>query len=337
MMRDLAGKVGLLLGSSVATVVLAEGILRVTGFAFSIAPESVEFGWPDPVVLKQYYAGDPDLFWVIKDYESRRSRYRAGQPDIVFMGDSCTEFSEYPRLLVNRLRADHPEREIIGLELAVGGWSSFQGLQQMQRDVVPLAPRVVTVYYGWNDHWIGFGIEDKEVYRLTRWPLARFREARLAQLAFKGRLALAIRRTGDPPRRVSVLDFRENLRRIVALAHQHDIVPVLLTAPTSHRPGREPDKLGERWLLDRRELVPLHREYVAAVREVAKSEDAVLCDLAARFDELPDERRGDFFWDDGIHFSWEGTLKTSEFLHDCFQESDTLRAFWEHPRPSARR
>ncbi len=299
------------------------------GFSFQIAPEAVEFGWPDPVVLKEHYAGDPDLFWVLKDYDLRLRRFAPGSPDIVFMGDSCTEFSDYPRLLVERLEADHPGRDISGLKLAVGGWSSFQGLEQMKRDVVSLGPEVVTLYYGWNDHWIGFGVEDKDVHRITRWPLARFRELRLVQLAFKGRLALLARRSGDPPKRVTPDDFRENLRQIVALARRHGIVPVLLTAPTSHRPGSEPELVWERWLRDPRELVPLHREYLAIVREVAESERAPLCDLAEEFDVVPPERRGGYFWDDGIHLSWEGTRKVAELLYECFRETEELRGIWD--------
>ena len=336
-MRQLAVKIALLAVSAVAALALAEGILRAAGFAFEITPEAVEFGWPDPVVLKEHYAGDPDLFWVLKDYDLRLRRFAPGELDLVFMGDSCTEFSDHPRLLVERLSADHPGREIVGLKLAVGGWSSFQGLQQMRRDVVSLRPKVVTVQYGWNDHWIGFGAEDKEVHRLTRWPAARFREARLAQLVFKGRLAWLARRSGDPPKRVSASDFRGNLRQIVALARQHGILPVLLTAPTSHRSGSEPSRLGERWLRDRRELVPLHQAYVAMVREVAESERTVLCDLAAEFEEVPEERRGEHFWDDGIHLSWEGTRKVSELLYQCFRRSEELRGVWDRPEPTARR
>jgi len=335
-MRQLAIKISLLVVSVVAALALGEGILRAAGFAFGIAPEAVEFGWPDPVVLKEHYAGDPDLFWVLKDYDSRLRRYPPGRLDIVFMGDSCTEFSDYPRLLVERLAADHPEREIAALKLAVGGWSSFQGLQQMKRDIVSLDPRVVTVYYGWNDHWIGFGVEDKQVHRLTRWPGERFRELRLAQLVFKGRLALLARRSGDPPKRVSPSDFRGNLLEIVALARQHGIVPVLLTAPTSHQTGSEPARLGERWLRDRRELVPLHRAYVAIVREVAESERVILCDLAAKFDEVPQEQRGAYFWDDGIHLSWKGTRKVSELLYECFRDAEELRDIWDGPEPTVR-
>jgi lysophospholipase L1-like esterase len=336
-MRQAAVKIALLAASVVAALALAEGILRAAGFAFEITPQAVEFGWPDPVVLKEHYAGDPDLFWVLKDYDLRLRRFAPGELDLVFMGDSCTEFSEYPRLLLERLRADHPEREIVGLKLAVGGWSSYQGLEQMRRDVVSLRPGAVAVQYGWNDHWIGFGVEDKEVHRLTRWPVARFREARLAQLVFKARLAWRARRSGDPPKRVSASDFEGNLREIVGLARQHGIVPVLLTAPTSHRPGREPAGVGERWLRDRRELVPLHRAYAAIVRRVAESERAVLCDLAAAFDGVPEEQRDEHFWDDGIHLSWEGTRKVSELLYDCFRRSEELRALWDLPEPAASR
>ena len=335
-MRQLLAKIGLLAVSVLAALALCEGILRAAGFAFEIAPQAVEFGWPDPVVLKEHYAGDPDLFWVPKDYDSRLRRHAPGSVDIVFMGDSCTEFSDYSRLLVERLGADHPEREIRGLELAVGGWSSFQGLQQMKRDIVSLSPRVVTVYYGWNDHWIGFGVEDEQVHRLTRWPRGRLRELRLAQLVFKTRLAMLAPRSGDLPKRVSASDFRENLRQIVALARQHGIVPVLLTAPTSQRPGAEPARLGERWLQDRRELVPLHQTYVAMVREVAASERVVLCDLAAKFEEVPRGRRGAHFWDDGIHLSREGTRKVSELLYGCFREAEELRRIWNGPEPTAR-
>ena len=328
-MRQLALKICLLALSLLAALVLGEGVLRAGGFAFQIAPEAVEFGWPDPVVLKEHYTGDPDVFWVLKDYDLRLHRHAPESPDIVFMGDSCTEFSDFPQLLVERLNADHPEREIAGLKMAVGGWSSFQGLQQMKRDIVSVGPRVVTVYYGWNDHWIGYGVEDKQVHRLTRWPRGRFRELRLAQLLFKSRLALLARRSADPPKRVSASDFLGNLRQIVALAREHGIVPVLLTAPTSHQSGAEPAKLGERWLRDRRELVPLHQRYVTMVREIAKSERASLCDLAAKFEEVPRDQRGAYFWDDGIHLSREGSRKVSELLYECFREAEELRGIWD--------
>jgi hypothetical protein len=49
----------------------------------------------------------------------------------------------------------------------VGGYTTYQGLRQLERDVATLHPVIATFYYGWNDHWIGFGIEDRDVARRT--------------------------------------------------------------------------------------------------------------------------------------------------------------------------
>ena len=38
-----------------------------------------------------------------------------------------------------------------------------KGLQQMRADVVRIKPKVVTIFFGWNDHWFGFGIADKDI------------------------------------------------------------------------------------------------------------------------------------------------------------------------------
>jgi hypothetical protein len=73
------------------------------------------------------------------------------------------------------------------------------------------------------------------------------------------------------------------------------------------------------------------------VREVAASERAVLCDLAAKFEEVPRGQRGAHFWDDGIHLSRAGTRKVSELLHGCFREKEELRRIWDGPEPTARR
>ena len=203
------------------------------------------------------------------------------------MGDSCTEFSDYPRLLVERLSADHPEREIVGLKLAVGGWSSFQGLQQMKRDVVSLRPRVVTLYYGWNDHWIGFGVEDKEVLPSHQMATADDFASSAGSADLQGSAGPA----GASERRSSQASHRERLPRESAA----DRGP---GASARHRAGaldgshlasvrQRARQTGGAMARDRRELVPLHRAYVAIVRELAESERAILCDLAAKFDEVP--------------------------------------------------
>ena len=199
----------------------------------------------------------------------------------------------------------------------------------MKRDVAALKPKVVTIYFGWNDHWMGFGVEDKTAARLTASPhLMRLQELRLVQLASR----FIVSREGDAarsgedarPERVSLQDFRSHLEKMVDVARENDIAPVLITAPTSHRPGEEPEYLSERWLEDVSELVPLHQRYVEVVRDVAREKGAVLLDLAGIFGSFPRASLEPFMKEDGIHFTDDGSVAVGRLLHRCLAENDLL-------------
>jgi lysophospholipase L1-like esterase len=194
----------------------------------------------------------------------------------------------------------------------------------MRRDVVRLEPRVVTIYYGWNDHWCTFGIEDKEIHGFDlEHPLvwtaisARSRVAQLVNLVlfsrnFEGKTARE---------RVPLEDFRGNLREIVRIARAHSIVPVLLTAPSAHQRGQEPSVLTRRWLSDLTELIPLHEAYVEAVRDVALEDDVDLVDLYALFRGLGREELAESFTADGIHPTDAGSRRIAQYLYDYFEET----------------
>jgi lysophospholipase L1-like esterase len=311
----------MLVVSLVAAGVAAELVLRWIGFSFSLAPERVEFGWPDPTILENTFVPDPDLFWVPPGYAQNLAILRKQRPDIAFLGDSCTQYSSYPARLVERIQADHPAANLVGARLGVGGWTTHQGLKQLVRDVLPLEPRVASFYFGWNDHWVGFGIEDKEINRVGTGRI------RLGQLLLKTRLALQNRLRANRPLRVSLDDFRGNLREMVERSRASGVVPVLVTAPTSHREGRDPEMVSERFLADRSQLVPLHNSYVSAVRDVAAETDSILCDLAAFFDGQPAAaRRLRYFYVDGIHLRPPGDEKAAGFLYDCFRSQPEIRA-----------
>jgi len=327
--RKIAPQLALLAVSLLAALALCELVLRAIGFRFDLAPERVEFGWPDPITMKNLYLGDPDLFWVPKDYVDNLESIRQARADLLFLGDSCTEFSYYPNFFMRQLIERHPERRVVARRMGVGGWSSYQGLQQLRRDVIPLAPRFVTLYFGWNDHWIGFGVRDSEIPGLRRAVFPGLERSRLWQLFFKARLALRHREAGDTPTRVSPDEFRLHLQQMVRIARAAGIVPVLLTAPAAHEPGREPEQLRGRFLPDLAELVPIHQRYVSIVREVARDEGAPLCDLEAQFAKIPIERRRRFFRNDGIHTLLLGDQKLAQFLLACFEAQPRLRALWE--------
>src|SRR5262245_22209479 len=149
------------------------------GFQFSRYPV-VQFGWPDPVTMRNQYRSDPLVFWVPRDYAERLARAGTEHPAIVFMGDSCTEFGKYPAMTLENLASRRPDLST-GVALGVGGWSSEQGRNQLVRDVLPLHPRIVTIYFGWNDHWMALGAPDSKIPGPLL-PDAITESSRLAQL-----------------------------------------------------------------------------------------------------------------------------------------------------------
>ncbi len=285
--------------------------LRLFDFEFALGPPKVEFGWPDPVTMKADFLVDPDVLWVPREYPAHVAAARGLRPSMVFMGDSCTRRGEFDEELASMAEARNPAQAFRFVNVGVSGWSSWSGLQQLQRDVLPIQPKAITIYYGWNDHWQNFGLEDKDAARFLGKPSG----FRIAQLANKARLAVdAALRGPAGPYRVSLTDFRANLRGMVRIARDNGIVPILLTAPTSHRQGREPAYLAERWLTDLEALVPLHRSYVQAVRDVAATEGAPLVDLYQAFNQLDDKTLARLFRGDGIHLNAEGSRKVAELI-----------------------
>ena len=300
-------------------LILIELGLRLFGFQFTLEPPKVEFGWPDPAELENKLLADPDLLWVYPEYPSKIDAAQNQQPSIVFMGDSCTYFGKYDDKLQSIIAERHPDSDFTYVNLGVPGWSSYSGLQQLQRDVLSIQPQAITIYYGWNDHWNYFGLQDKDAARFlnpeSNSPLSTsLSRLRIAQLTNKAFLALQQRSAVPDQARVSLDDFRANLRQMVRIARANDIIPILLTAPTSHQLGQEPAYLADRWLTNIEDLVPLHQQYVQAVRAVAAAENAPLIDLYQEFNQLPQPDLVRLFQEDGIHLQAAGDQMIAEII-----------------------
>lgn len=300
-------------------LILIELGLRLFGFQFTLEPPKVEFGWPNPFALENEYLPDPDLLWVHPQYAARVATAQDQRPSIVFMGDSVTYYGKYDDKLQSIIAERHTGSDFTYVNLAVTGWSSYSGLQQLQRDVLPIRPRAITIYYGWNDHWNYFGLQDKDAARFLNpesdSPLsAALSRLRTAQLINKAFLALSQRSAAPDQARVSLDDFRANLRQMVRIARANDIIPILLTAPTSHQLGQEPAYLADRWLTNIEDLVPLHQQYAQAVRAVADAENAPLIDLHQEFNQLPQLDLERLFTQDGIHLRPEGDQMIAEII-----------------------
>ena len=246
-----------------------------------------------------------------------------GEVRVLCMGDSCT-FGEgvgpneaYPAKLAALLQARLPRRRIRVINAGVNGYSSHQGLQWFRSEAVQLAPEVVTIFYGWNDHWLSrIGGPDKDMsgsrLEVVRCALSRIRLFEFGVLAWHRarrtanmpfveepeRPAPRPQRPAKPqpkptrPLRVSLIDYEANLRAFVALCRSIRAEAVLMTAP-SYLALADVRTFPEsaRDVTDRAsvaELQALHESYNAAVRKVARAERVPLVDLCAVFAQASD-------------------------------------------------
>ena len=301
------------------SVVVCELGLRLAGIPSQPFLEEIQFGWPDPQTLRNEYVRDPDLFWVPKTYKASLADAQRVRPEVVFLGDSCTQFGNYPDRVVDKIRQLSGNRSFEGLSLGVGGWSAAQGLRQLERDIVSIHPKVVTVFFGWNDHWRHFGTSDQEVAWVgAPMPFLPF-NLKIVELVKR---AYVIRRADPQGVRVPLEDFKRTLQDIVNVSRRNGIEVVLLTAPSAHVEGREPKYLADRWLYNLRDLVPLHQRYMTAVREAAAATGTPLCDLAARFDGFsPQQREEEYMSKDGIHFTRAGNEVLADLIVECLSRN----------------
>jgi lysophospholipase L1-like esterase len=304
------------LAGLVASLVIAELVLRAAGFSFEPYPHLYPRGVARGAAVGTFVP-DPDLLWTSSSYEPAVRAARTSRPALVLLGDSCTAWGDYDERLAAMVAVRGASLSFSNL--AVGGWSTFQGLRALRRDILGLEPRVVVMYFGWNDHWTRFGIEDAGAARL--WSFPRWR---LVQLVQKLWIALHSDRH-DPPPRVQPAGFRENLREMVQLARNRGAVPVLVTAASSHRPGEEPSFLREEnYLKELDDLIPLHQQYVSIVRQVAEAEGVILCDPERRF-PAAGAARDELFRPDGIHLSDAGNQALAALLLETLSSHDLLK------------
>ena len=305
----------LAVGSIGLALLVGELALRIAGFEYRSFP-SVQFGWPEPTAIANVYVPDRDLFWVTRDYAATLEAARRSRPTVVFIGDSCTEFGTYPQRTLDLLASRSPDLAH-GIKLGVGGWSSVQGLTQLRRDVLPLRPRVVTVYFGWNDHWMAFGRSDAEISTgpVRFWLSQHFR---IAQLLLKAQLGVVALRGTERQVRVSLALYQSNLETMAKAARGAAVRLVLITAPSGHVAGQEPAYLAARHIRRLSDLIPLHYAYIEATRSAAQSSGATLCDAAKAFDQADALHKG-YFRKDGIHLTDAGNAAMARIVAACIE------------------
>jgi lysophospholipase L1-like esterase len=316
--------------------------LRVAGFQYSNTPLEVRRFTDDPqgVVDRELawqnrdgvdrFEKDAQQLWVPKTSPLERHDLKAaaGVFRIAALGDSCTAYcvstrDSFPelaeRFLNERLSSGQRSnkrgwRRVEVLNAGVASYSSFQGLQRLKHAVLPYQPDLITVFFGWNDHWIT-GTPDDEIvlrsewetslvnaldhlriYQAGRWLLARARA---------GRSGGATRQSSKPVPRVSLENYDANLRQFASIARAEGIQVLFITAPQDLRNWDNPDLQP----LSTAELVLLHGRYNDIVRAVAAETGMRLLDLDAIFEQQKPRR---LIAKDGIHFNPAGCRLTAD-------------------------
>ena len=253
----------LLLLSIVVTLCAAELLLRAVGYG-RITPE-MNFGVNTRGALESGgFEADPDLFWTLparatpSDLEIRAVHPRRPVPPrdsrrrLIVLGDSCSRISmaapPYSEQLERHLG---PDWEVFNA--AVPGYTSHQGLVWLRLQLLALQPDLVVVYFGWNDHWRSTGVTDREY---ARWHgVSRFRL-----------LGLVRGKPEQPPLRVPVDQYAENLRMIVDEIRAAGAQVILVAAPHRFSGEAEQRLLQTGYILRGERPAVLHEQYLEVVR-----------------------------------------------------------------------
>lgn len=264
----------------------------------------------------------------------------AGTIRVINMGDSCTAQGHppYSTVLNELLQKEAPTAvPWHAFNTGVYGFSSMQGLRLFQKTVSKFQPDVVTLYFGWNDHWL-YEIPDHVRMAVRVSPLKAELLRGIKKKRIYGALVRAARseeearseKTDDNlvnrvPQPVYESTLKEFIREIRAIG----AYPILITAPGRHL---SESMIRRRFIRSTEEAERMHQEYVEITRKVAKETNTPLLDLAAI---MADSKYDDLFSGDGIHFQQPGTEFIAQQIYEKLMELGKAGDF--DKRPSATR
>lgn len=233
---------------------------------------------------------------------------KPGTVRVICMGDSITGQGRpgYSQYLHERLTNNPPTFSPAweAFNIGVHGYTALQGLRLFQKTGRQLEPDIVTLYFGWNDHWLSPNA-DRQIMGLEMRPLAgrifeilqKKRFFRLFILALGPVQHMAKRKKEDEcVVRVPPDEYRSAMKAFVREIRAAGAVPILITAP--RRPLTE-HVVGKNYVRSIEEGNAIHDRYVEITRDVARDTNADLLDLAAIFAGQDCDA---YFAPDGIHF-----------------------------------
>ena len=278
---------------------------------------------------------------------------RPGVLRILALGDSCT-FGYIVRKMIGFVAQPYPLRlqHLVDRRLGPGrvevlngglpGYNSFQGLLLLRTKLRDLEPDLVTVRFGWNDHFLS-GAGEAAAFREPSTPLGIAAQDLLFRsklYAFVRRLGLELRAWRQPVAAQASAAFRDQrsfeptippedfarmLRRIVEVVRSRGGDVWLLTAPRNPAPSPEAaQQLAAHNRLDFERLMQIHEDYAEIVRRVGADTGALVVDLEAVYARHASEPA--FFPSDVVHPNEGGHNLEAETLYSVLVRRGVLGA-----------
>lgn len=285
---------------------MAEIVLRLVDYRGAPAVEDFRFR----VIGELFGEPDPVRFWRLPGVEPHFTEegYR-----IICLADSVTVMDQgkgWPDLLPGMLAEAGVTEKIQVFNAGVPGYTSYQGLLYLRQELASWKPDLVTIQFGWNDHWESpSGVPDK----LIRLPDARTmaRQKTLAQIRLYRLLRTLIigRSAPNGTLRVDPRDYEANLKAMIDLAASQGARTLLITAPYLDGPWEWADR---------------HREYNELTRRTAREMKVTLIDAVPEFRERPElfAREPEA---DACHFNAEGATIIARAVAKTMREQGWVR------------
>ncbi len=326
-------------------VLTPELFLREFDFYYDMG---IQFGYPRPTQFAAYEP-DKDLFWKMppgrpgvnslgfwgKEIEMPKP---AGVYRIMFLGDSVPA-QGYPQIVETFLNAQRQTGvRFESINLAVGGYSSYQGRILIDKYGEMFEPNLALISYGWNDHWQAYGgIDSQKTITINPSPLSQ-----LSRLIYqRSRILQGLRYVSIPlldvdqpltEVRVSLDEYRDNLTYLGNFFAVRNVPVIFITPPTSHYALGVPDYLVEKGFASSKErTVTLHGAYNQVVREVVGTNSWLVLDLEQELASLND--LSEIFSTDGIHLTPKGSALFAKRITDFIVTNIPLPTQLEQSQP----
>ena len=294
-----------------------EVFLRVNNFQYETG---ILFAYPRTF---QRLQPDADLFWTLPPLQEGVNSWGFAEAEVtvpkpenvcrlLFLGDSVPA-QGYPQLVAEQVQSENGRVEVVNLSL--GGYSSYQGRVIAKKYGLLVAPDLVIVSYGWNDHWLAYEAIDSqkvisperlETNQLIDWIYRHSRVLQWGQYQLSPVVEMPLTEV-----RVPLPEYVTNLTAIGYLFAERPVI--FITPPSTHRQFGVPDYLIEQgFATDKAQVIALHQQYNESLHELATINDWPLLDLAQTMSTRPDLRH--LFLSDGIHLTEQGLQVVANYV-----------------------